>query len=191
MWTTVGAKKNIASQFNTPLRLILKNCSWTPEYWRVKHRAGHRHAAPVQQRRPLPHEGAYHQAVLHEMEALGRPRLHLAGLETLRMAHALLQLDKGYFCGDKFAADRADRRSENHIFSADDPAPADREGPRDPPSSSRTASAKGGTQSYHGRGTVHSHSLDFLDNLEAIHLERKIQATVSGQKRRSLSCTAS
>ena len=183
MWTTVGAKKNIAAQFGAPLRLVLKNCSWTPEYWRIKHRAvidAQRqcgNATLFRTRAPYERTFPYHQAVLHEMEALGRPRLHLAGLETLHMAHVLLQLDKGYFCGDKFTADRADRRSENHVFSADAPAV-------------RTVKAhvtrlefqdgkrKRGTQSYHGRGTVHSHSLDFLDNLEGIHLERKMQATV-------------
>ena len=183
MWTTVGAKKNIASQFGAPLRLVLKNCSWTPEYWRIKHRAvvdAQRqcgNATLFRTRAPYEKTFPYHQAVLHEMEALGRPRLHLAGLETLHMAHVLLQLDKGYFCGDKFTADRADRRSDNHIFSADDPALQTvkahvtrlefQDGKR-----------KRGTQSYHGRGTTHSHSLDFLDNLEAIHLERKMQATV-------------
>ena len=183
MWTTVGAKKNIASQFNTPLRLILKNCSWTPEYWRVKHRAvidmqrqcGN--ATLFRTRAPYEKTFPYHQAVLHEMEACGRPRLHLAGLETLHMAHVLLQLDRGYFCGDKFTADRADRRSEGHIFAAEDPklqtvkAHVTRLEFQD-------GKRKRGTQSYHGRGTVHSHSLDFLDNLEAIHLERKIKATV-------------
>ena len=183
MWTTVGAKKNIAAQFGAPLRLVLKNCSWTPEYWRVKHRAvidmqrqcGN--ATLFRTRAPYEKTFPYHQAVLHEMEALGRPRLHLAGLETLRAAHVLLQMDKGFFSGGMFTADRADRRSENYIFAAEDPA-------------LRTVKArvtrlefqdgkrKRGTQSYHGRGTTHSHSLDFLDNLEAIHLERKIRATV-------------
>ena len=32
MWTTVGAKKNIARQFEVPLRVILAGCPWAPQY---------------------------------------------------------------------------------------------------------------------------------------------------------------
>ena len=37
---------------------------------------------------------------------------------------------------------------------------------------------KRGTQKYHGRGTVHSHSLDYTQNTGAIGLEKKLSATV-------------
>ena len=37
---------------------------------------------------------------------------------------------------------------------------------------------KRGTQKYHGRGTTHCHSLDFLENMESIGLESKVQATI-------------
>ena len=37
---------------------------------------------------------------------------------------------------------------------------------------------KTGTQKYHGRGTTHSHSLDFLENLDAIDLPSKISASM-------------
>lgn len=34
------------------------------------------------------------------------------------------------------------------------------------------------SQKYHGRGTVHSHSLDFLENMDQIGLETKISASI-------------
>lgn len=34
------------------------------------------------------------------------------------------------------------------------------------------------SQRYHGCGTTHSHSLDFLENIEAIGLEHKLHATI-------------
>ena len=37
---------------------------------------------------------------------------------------------------------------------------------------------KTGTQRYHGRGTVHSHSLDFLRSVGSIKLEEKLSASV-------------
>ena len=95
------------------------------------------------------------------------------------MAHVLLQLDKGYICGDMRNQNRAGRNWKSHVL-----------GPEDEENNISTVVAhvtrlefqdgkrKQASQRYHGRGTVHSHSLGFLENVEAIGLEKKIQATI-------------
>ena len=185
LWTTIGTKKNIAAPSNVALRHLLKGSPWTPEYWRVRHRAvldmqrqcGH--ASLFRTRAPFERTFPYHVWVMHEQAALGRPRQHLAGAETLHMAHILLQLDKGIICGDMSTTGRADRQWTGHVL-----------GPRDPNDSTKTVLAhvtrlefqdgkrKQASQRYHGRGTVHSHSLDFLQNVDRVGLEEKLAATI-------------
>ena len=46
---------------------------------------------------------------------------------------------------------------------------------------------KTGMQRYHGRGTVHSHSLDFLRNVGSIKLEEKLSASLPDPTREPLS----
>ena len=185
MWTTVGTKKNLAARTGVALRHLLKNSPWTPQYWRVRHQAvldmqrqcGN--ASLFRTRAPYERSFPYHEWVMHEQATLGRPRQHLAGAETLHMAHVLLQLDKGYICGDMYNTDQASKNWKGHVL-----------GPEDEDSKITTVMAhvtrlefqdgkrKQASQRYHGRGTVHSHSLDFLENVEAIGLQNKIQATI-------------
>ena len=185
LWTTVGTKRNLASRHGVALRHMLKGCPWTPEYWRVRHQAvidmqrqcGN--ADLFRTRAPYERTFPYHRWVMHEQAALGKPRMHLPMAETLHMAHVLMQLDKGYICGSKRNSGRQDRNWRGHVL-----------GPADPRSSLSTVvghvtrlefqdgKRKRASQKYHGRGTVHSHSLDFLENVAAIGLERKLQATV-------------
>lgn len=189
MWTTIGTKKNLASRTGVALRHLLKGSPWTPQYWRVRHHAvldmqrqcGN--AALFRTRAPYERSFPYHQWVMHEQRVLGRERQHLAGAETLHMAWVLLQLDKGYICGDQYNSEKASRNWKGHVL-----------GPEDEDSNLNTVVAhvtrlefqdgkrKEATQKYHGRGTVHSHSLDFLDNVEAIGLEKKLQATIPSKE---------
>ena len=137
------------------------------------------HASLFRTRAPFERTFPYHVWVMQEQAALGRPRQHLAGAETLHMAHILLQLDKGITCGDMSRTGRADRQWAGHIL-----------GPRDPNDSTKTVLAhvtrlefqdgkrKQASQRYHGRGTVHSHSLDFLQTVDCIGLEEKLAATI-------------
>jgi len=39
MWTTIGSKKNVGRRYNVPLRLMLKDATFSPMYWRVRHLA--------------------------------------------------------------------------------------------------------------------------------------------------------
>ena len=185
LWTTVGTKKNLASRHGVALRHMLKDCPWTPQYWRVRHHAvidlqrqcGN--ATLFRTRAPYERTFPYHRWIMHEQAALGKPRLHLPMAETLHMAHVLMQLDKGYICGGKATSGRQDRTWRGHVL-----------GPADRRSSLSTVvghvtrlefqdgKRKRASQKYHGRGTVHSHSLDFLENVAAIGLEHKLQAIV-------------
>ena len=196
MWTTIGTKTNLATRTGVALRHLLTGSPWTPQYWRVRHHAvldmqrqcGN--ASLFRTRAPYERSFPYHQWVMHEQRVLGKERQHLAGPETLHMAHVLLQLDKGYICGDKYNREQASRNWKGHVL-----------GPADEESSLSTVVAhvtrlefqdgkrKQASQKYHGRGTTHSHSLEYLENLEAIGLEKKIQATIPPRKRNH-SCTA-
>ena len=93
------------------------------------------------------------------------------------MAHVLKEMDRGFFAGKNHKGWR------DHLLGAEDEVDGERpntvinfcsrlefqDGKRKP---------KG--QQYHGRGTVHSHSLDFLQNKATIKLETKIAAVEPG-----------
>ena len=49
---------------------------------------------------------------------------------------------------------------------------------RVPPTCRKDGRRKPATQDYHGRGTAHSRSLDFLENMGSIKLEQEMAATV-------------
>ena len=126
MWTTVGTKKNLAARTGMALRHLLKNSPWTPQYWRVRHQAvldmqrqcGN--ASLFRTRAPYERSFPYHEWVMHEQATLGRPRQHLAGAETLHMAHVLNQLDQGYICGDMRRSGRSDRTWKGHVLGPED-----------------------------------------------------------------------
>ena len=188
LWTTVGAKKNVASQYDIPLRAVLRHCPWTPEYWRIRHQAvvdmqrqcGN--ATLFRTRAPYERSFPYHQWVLHEQRLTGKPRMHLAGAEALHQAHVLLELDKAFISGCRGKTSRADRTWKHHVFGQVHPTP---DGEARQTVRSRVTrlefqdgKRKIAKQAYHGRGTTHSHSLDFLDNVKLIGLEQKLSAHV-------------
>ncbi|CAE7266829.1 PIF1 [Symbiodinium sp. CCMP2592] len=85
---------------------------------------------------------------------------------------------KRYFCGAMARAGRADRNWKEHLLG-----PAAGDGTNTVVAHAtrlefQDGKRKRGTQKYHGRGTTHSHSLDFLENMGAIGLETKVQATI-------------
>ena len=190
MWTVMGTKKNVANRTGVALRHLLKSSPWTPEYWRVHHRAmldmqrqcGN--ASLFRTRAPYERSFPYHQWVMHEQHVQGKARLHLPVAETLHIAWVLLQLDSGYIRGAKKTLGRGDRTWHGHVL-----------GPKDEGSAVSTlvsyatrlefqdGKRKPAQQRYHGRGTAHSHSLDFLENVDHIGLEEKLQATIPDQEK--------
>lgn len=184
MWTTVGTKKNVASAYSVPLRLVLKGCPWAPQYWRIRHQAvvdlqrqcGN--ATLFRTRAPYERTFPYHRWVMDEQEKLGRTRLHLSGPETFHTAHALLQLDKGFICGAKVTTDRPGRTWQNHLLGCSDGSGRQTVKNHVTRLEFQDGKRKLPSQSYHGKGTVHSHSLDFLQNIAAICLENKVSASI-------------
>ena len=186
MWSSLGGCKNSAK--NIPLRLAVKGASWSPAYWRVRHlglidmqrQCGlpqlFRTRAPFEQTFP------YHQWVMDEMLKTGRPRRFLAGAETLHMTHVLKEFDRGLFSGSsQNSTSRVSRRwQHDHLLGSQEGADAARSTTMNFFSriEFQDGKRKRGTQRYHGSGRPHSHSLDFLENVEDIMLEEKMAATV-------------
>ena len=144
-------------------------------------------AALFRTRAPYERSFPYHEWVLHEQRLAGCPRLHLAGAETFHQAHVLLELDKAYISGARKDRERASRHWSNHLLAP--LRPADARGQELPETvlsrvtrlEFQDGKRKKAKNFYHGRGTVHSHSLDFLQNIEAIGLENKISAHLPGK----------
>ena len=102
----------------------------------------------------------------------------LAGAETLHMAHVLLQLDKGYFCGDKAQSGRGDRTWNNHLLGPLTPnGPQHRRGSRHAAGVSRWEAQARHPALPRPRNHTQPFS-DFLENVEAIGLETKMRATI-------------
>ncbi|CAE7255818.1 PIF1 [Symbiodinium sp. CCMP2592] len=186
MWSSLGGTKNSASSI--PLRLAVKKASWSPEYWRTRHLA----LLDLQRQVGLPHlfrtrapyerSFPYHMWVLHEMALAGRGRLELAGPETLHMAHVLKELDRGYFSGmNRRTVGRRDRQWKDHLLAAADGSDVNTVLNFVSRLEFQDGKRKTGTQRYHGRGAVHSHSLDYLENVGAVRLHEKLSASVPQQ----------
>ena len=108
----------------------------------------------------------------------GRGRRQLAGPETLHTAHVFLELNRGLYSG---LNNRGKDGWRDHILAGEDGRPTVanyfqrlefQDGKRKLPS-----------QDYHGSGRVHVHSLDYLQNVEAVGLQRKMCAATPPAER--------
>ena len=187
MWSCLGGCKEATR--GIPLRLALKGASFTPAFWRVRHMGlidlQRQCGFPALFRTRAPYEKSfpYHAWVLDEMAKLGKPRQQLAGPETIHMAHVLKEMDRGLFRGaNQRKTGQSSRHWSDYILAPEE---------ADVQTSAvngftrlefQDGKRKRGTQRYHGRGTVHSHSLDYLDNQQAVKLEAKVSATVPGEE---------
>ena len=183
MWSALGGTKNSAKGIS--LSLALKQAPFAPSYWRVRHLAlmdlQRQCGMPklFRTRAPLERSFPYHMWILDEMAKCGKGRQELAGPETLHMAHVLKELDRGYFTGmNTKTAGRADRWWQDHLLGAADDSGMQTVVNFTSRLEFQDGKRKAATQSYHGRGTIHSHSLDFLQNTEHIGLHAKISAIV-------------
>ena len=192
MWTTVGTKKNIARQFEVPLRVVLAGCPWAPQYWHIRHlavidmRRQCGNATLFHTRAPYETTFPYHEWVMHEQRVAGRARMHLAGAETLHQAHVLLELDKAFIAGARGKTARADRTWKDHLLGPAKDKDVQTVISRVTRLEFQDGKRKKATRTYHGRGTTHSHSLDFLQNIKDIGLESKISAHVPNKERHPL-----
>ncbi|CAE7433851.1 unnamed protein product, partial [Symbiodinium sp. CCMP2592] len=105
-----------------------------------------------------------------------------AGPETLHMAHVLKELDRGYFSGmNRRTVGRRDRQWKDHLLAAADGSDVNTVLNFVSRLEFQDGKRKTGTQRYHGRGAVHSHSLDYLENVGAVRLHEKLSASVPQQ----------
>ena len=118
----------------------------------------------------------YHVWALDEMAKAGRGRQALAGPETLHMAHVLKEFDRGCFSG--INRRMTGRAWKEHLLGAADGSGAQTVVNFVSRLEFQDGKRKTGTQRYHGRGTVHSHSLDFLRDVGSIKLEEKLSASL-------------
>jgi hypothetical protein len=182
LWSRIGGGKNACQ--GVPLRIVLKGETFSPLYWREKHQAlidmQRQCGFPALFRTMAPWEFSfpYHVAILDEMEKCGRGRMQSGGLETLHTAWVFSELNRGLFTGSNNRAKEGGWK--NHILAAEDQQVQTvvnyfqrlefQDGKRKLP-----------TQDYHGSGRVHVHSLDYLQNVDRIGLERKMSATVPAE----------
>ena len=173
LWSRVGGGKNACAGL---FRLVLKGETFSPLYWKTKHQAlvdmQRQCGFPALFKTMAPWE------VLQELELGGRGRRQLAGPETLHTAHVFLELNRGLYSG---LNSRGKDGWKDHILAGEDGRPTVanyfqrlefQDGKRKLPS-----------QDYHGSGRVHVHSLDYLQNVEAVGLERKMCAATPPRER--------
>ena len=159
-WSELGAKRHV--QPHLPMRVLMKGAPFTPAYWAVRHAAvldlqrqcGH----PVMFKTWAPYEWSapYHRALLHQMEALLRSRTHLATLETLHLAHILVELLREWVVGGNGRRCRINFAARLEY----------QDGKR-----------KAASQDYHGRGAIHLHAVIFAEDLACLNLHEKLFAT--------------
>ena len=101
LWSALGAKKKTGSDYNVPMRVMMKDHSFSPLYWKSVH------WALVDMVRQMgypklfwtisPYEWSmpYHEWMLDEMAKELRGRMDLPVAETLHLTHVLLQVVKG------------------------------------------------------------------------------------------------
>ena len=101
LWSALGAKKKTSSEHNVPMRVMMKDHSFSPLYWKSVH------WALVDMVRQMgypklfwtisPYEWSmpYHEWMLDEMAKELRGRMDLPVGETLHLTHVLLQVVTG------------------------------------------------------------------------------------------------
>ena len=179
MWSRIGGGKNACN--GLPLRLVLKGETFSPLYWKSKHQAlidlQRQCGYPALFKTMAPWEFSfpYHLFVLDEMEKCGKGRMQAACLETLHTAHVFTELNRGLYTGSNKTGKSGGWK--DHILAAGD------EQTRTVVSHFQRLEFQDGkrklpTQDYHGSGRVHVHSLDYLQQVEKVGLEKKMAATV-------------
>ena len=183
MWSNLGGCKNATR--GMPLRLAMKGASFTPAYWKVRHMGlvdmQRQCGFPTLFRTRAPYEKAfpYHCWVMDEMSKCGRGRQQLALPETLHMAHVLKEFDRGYFTGlNTQNTSRPDRKWTDHLLGGGQDYVEDTVMNGFGRLEFQDGKRKRGSQKYHGRGTTHSHSVDYLRDVKRVKLEDKMSASI-------------
>ena len=182
-WSELGVKRHV--QPHLPMRVLMKGAPFTPAYWAVRHAAvldlqrqcGH----PVMFKTWAPYEWSapYHRALLHQMESLLRTRTHLATLETVHLAHILVELLREWYVGGAKKQGESSVAWQHNVLAG---FPEDGDGR---PCCKNYAvrleyqdgKRKAASQDYHGRGAIHLHAVIFAEDLACLNLHKKLLAT--------------
>lgn len=101
LWSALGAKKRTSMDYDMPMRVLMKDHTFSPLYWKAVH------WALIDMVRQMgypkifwtisPYEWSmpYHQWMLDEMAKELRGRMDLPVAETLHLTHVLLQVVRG------------------------------------------------------------------------------------------------
>ena len=182
-WSDLGAKRHV--QPHLPMRVLMKGAPFTPAYWAVRHAAvldlqrqcGH----PVMFKTWAPYEWSapYHRALLHQMESLLRTRTHLATLETVHLAHILVELLREWVVGGARKQGDSSVAWQRNVLAG---FPEDGNGRRCRINFAarleyQDGKRKAASQDYHGRGATHLHAVIFAEDLACLNLHKKLLAT--------------
>ena len=181
LWSDIGAKRHVQPQLS--MRIMLKGCTFTPAYWAQRHAAvldlQRQCGYPILFKTWAPYEWSapYHAALLHDLAALLRSRQHSAGLETLHLAHVMVELLREWVAGGARKHGEQSSTWKSHAMAATLPG-----GQRCRINFAarlefQDGKRKQASQQYHGRGAVHLHALLFAEELEALQLHSRLQAT--------------
>eukprot|EP00434_Breviolum_minutum_P045362 symbB.v1.2.040649.t1/scaffold7408.1/size11443/1 len=165
--------------------IMLKGAPFTPAYWAVRHAAvldlQRQCGRPVLFKTWAPYEWSapYHRALLHQMESLLRSRTHLATLETLHLAHILVELLREWVVGGTRKHGDSSVRWKHNVLAG---APEDGQNPRCRINFAarleyQDGKRKAASQEYHGRGAIHLHAVIFAEDLGSLNLHEKLFAT--------------
>ena len=101
LWSAIGAKKKTSKDYGTPMRVLMKDHSFSPLYWKAVH------FALIDMVKQMGHPKIfwtlalyewsmpYHRWMLDEMAKELRGRMDLPVAESLHMIHVMLQVVRG------------------------------------------------------------------------------------------------
>jgi hypothetical protein len=180
LWTDLGSKANL--QKGVPMRILMKGHTMSPLYWDdVKHGL----FDLVQQIgfpllywtfSPFEMSYPYHEYMLDGMAKELSARLHYPAMESMHLAHTMLQSVRGVLAGK---TKHKGQGWTEHLFSVKNPCTDEdttihffsrlefQDGKR-----------KKCTQKYHGSGRPHLHVLLWLATVEKLGLEKTISASM-------------
>ena len=184
-WSDLGSKRHV--QPHLPMRILLKGAPFTPAYWAVRHAAildmQRQCGYPVLFKTWAPYEWSapYHRALLHQMAALLRSRQHLESLETLHLAHILVELLREWWAGGTLKHGDSTMRWKQHVLAGDMPDGRQCRINFAARLEFQDGKRKQATQDYHGRGAIHLHAIFFAETLGPLRLHEKLLACEPSQ----------
>lgn len=189
LWTDLGSKRNLGK--GVTLRLMMKNHSFSPEYWRSLHLGA---IGLVRQRgfpqlfwtiAPLEWSFPYHEWLRHHLATSLRARMRLAVSETLHIAHVLVEVTRGLVMG----ATGPPGAWETHLLRYRTPEHRDGDSVADGDDANigadiafvirmefQDGTRKTTTQDYHGSGRPHLHVLAFVDRPRLLDIPSVVSA---------------